>query len=130
MEGRRWPVVTVALIAINVLTFLGTHWTMDGRAVLPRVRKSVPISSLLLRTPERKMPDDVDQFISEIHMELSKQRCNPNRRSEHAWDARIRTIADRDGLQAEMDAPWAAPRRTGKELNYGLFQGIHGPSLT
>ncbi len=28
MEGRRWPVVTFALLALNVAIFLGTHWTI------------------------------------------------------------------------------------------------------
>src|SRR5438552_17514498 len=30
MEGRRWPVVTFVLIALNVAIFLGTHWTIDA----------------------------------------------------------------------------------------------------
>jgi len=29
MEGRRWPVVTFALIALNVLIFFGTHWKIE-----------------------------------------------------------------------------------------------------
>jgi hypothetical protein len=29
MEGRRWPVVTFTLIALNVLIFLGTHWKIE-----------------------------------------------------------------------------------------------------
>ena len=31
MEGRRWPVVTFALIALNVLIFLGTHWKIEAQ---------------------------------------------------------------------------------------------------
>jgi len=31
MEGRRWPVVTFALIALNVVVFLGTHWTIEAQ---------------------------------------------------------------------------------------------------
>ena len=29
MQGRRWPVITIGIIALNVIAFLGTHWTMD-----------------------------------------------------------------------------------------------------
>src|SRR5256886_11282760 len=31
MEGRRWPVVTFALIALNLLIFLGTHWKIEAQ---------------------------------------------------------------------------------------------------
>ena len=30
MHGRRWPFVTIAIIVLNVLVFLGTHWTMEN----------------------------------------------------------------------------------------------------
>jgi hypothetical protein len=54
------------------------------------------------------MPHDVDQFTTEVQRkippELWKQIANPNRKTEDAWDARIRTVTDRDELQAEMDS--------------------------
>jgi hypothetical protein len=31
MEGRRWPVISIAIIAINVLAFLGTHWQIEAQ---------------------------------------------------------------------------------------------------
>ena len=31
MEGRRWPVITFGLIALNVLIFLGTHWKIEAQ---------------------------------------------------------------------------------------------------
>jgi len=43
MEGRRWPVITIALIALNVLIFLGTHWTMDEQ-----VQQEVPVRKQIL----------------------------------------------------------------------------------
>src|SRR5580704_17411863 len=107
MEGRRWPVVTFALIAINVLVFLGTHWTMEAQSP---ARTEVRTHLILLAAshPELKMPDDVDQFITEVQKkipaELWKQIANPNRKSEDAWDARIRTVSDHDERQAEMDS--------------------------
>ena len=30
MHGRRWPIITVAIISLNVLAFLGTHWTIEN----------------------------------------------------------------------------------------------------
>ena len=32
MQGRRWPVITIGLIALNTVIFLGTHWKMDEQA--------------------------------------------------------------------------------------------------
>src|SRR5579863_5761735 len=32
LRGRRWPVVTIVIIALNVVIFLGTHWKMDEEA--------------------------------------------------------------------------------------------------
>jgi membrane associated rhomboid family serine protease len=29
LRGRRWPVITIVIIALNVVVFLGTHWKMD-----------------------------------------------------------------------------------------------------
>ena len=33
MQGRRWPVITIGIIALNVVIFLGTHgrWTARRR---------------------------------------------------------------------------------------------------
>src|SRR5258708_37024515 len=31
MEGRRWPVISIALIVINLVAFLGTHWQIDAQ---------------------------------------------------------------------------------------------------
>lgn len=31
MKGRRWPVVTFTIIALNVVAFLGTHWTIQSQ---------------------------------------------------------------------------------------------------
>jgi membrane associated rhomboid family serine protease len=29
LRGRRWPIVTIVIIALDVAVFLGTHWRMD-----------------------------------------------------------------------------------------------------
>ena len=29
MSARRWPVITIGLIVINVVVFLGTHWVIN-----------------------------------------------------------------------------------------------------
>jgi hypothetical protein len=47
MEGRRWPVISIALIAINVVAFLGTHWA-NRRAEIPAALRFARTSSCLL----------------------------------------------------------------------------------
>jgi membrane associated rhomboid family serine protease len=65
MEGRRWPVITIGLIALNVLIFLGTYWTMQDQAT-----QEVPVQKHILvlaaTHPNLQMPDDVAQWVSFI----------------------------------------------------------------
>ena len=119
MEGRRWPVVTFALIAINVLVFLGTHWTMEAQSP-ERTEVRTHLILLAATHPELNMPDDVDQFITEVQRkippELWKQIANPKRKSEDAWDAHIRTVTDRGRTPGRDGFAGATFRRTGKNL--------------
>jgi membrane associated rhomboid family serine protease len=107
MEGRRWPVVTFALIAINILVFLGTHWKMEDQSP-ERAEVRMHLILLAAMHPELKMSEDVQQFISDVQRKIPeafwKQIPNPNRKVEDAWDARIRAISDPEELQSEMDS--------------------------
>ena len=62
MEGRRWPVVTFALIALNVVIFLGTHWKIEEQE--PE-RREVRMHILVLaaKHPELKMSEEVEKFV-------------------------------------------------------------------
>jgi hypothetical protein len=57
-EGRRWPVISLALIVINLAVFLGTHWQMDEQSSKD---SDVPAHILLLAAmhPQLSMPPDV-----------------------------------------------------------------------
>jgi membrane associated rhomboid family serine protease len=107
MEGRRWPVVTFTLIALNILVFLGTHWKMEDQSP-ERAEVRMHLILLAAMHPELKMSEDVQQFISDVQRKIPeafwKQIPNPNRKVEDAWDARIRAISDPEELQAEMDS--------------------------
>jgi len=81
MEGRRWPVITISLIALNVLIFLGTYWTMQSQSA-----EEVPVQKQILvlaaTHPNLQMPDDVAQwvsFIREKNPRLWQQLQLPNR---------------------------------------------------
>jgi len=108
MRGRRWPVVTFALIAINVIAFLGTHWTIEAQdAQIPERVEVVKHLVLLAAThPELKMGDDARKFVgllSAQYPEDWKQLASPERKPEDDWEARIRQVEDPAELQAEMD---------------------------
>jgi len=65
MEGRRWPVVTFALIALNVLIFFGTHWKIEEQEP-ERIEVRMHVLVLAATHPELNMPDDVEKFVNEV----------------------------------------------------------------
>jgi hypothetical protein len=58
--------------------------------------------------PGLKMPADAERFISDVQErvpeQIWKQIGDPNRKSQDAWDARIRRVTDQAELQTEMDS--------------------------
>jgi len=106
MEGRRWPVITFTLIALNLIAFLVTHWTIEEQQ--PELAETrIHILLLAAMHPELKTPDDVQQFVNDFqtdHPEGWKLAGSPNRRVEDGWDARIRLVEDPETLQSEMDS--------------------------
>ena len=135
MEGRRWPVVTFALIAINILVFLGTHWQMEAQAP-ERAEVRTHIILLAGMHPELKMSDDVQRFVSDVQKKIPeafwKQIADPNRKMEDAWDVRIRRVTDPEELQAEMDSlteRFAEEEKTSILQNYG-FVPAHARPIT
>ena len=63
MEGRRWPVISIAIIAINIFAFLGTHWQIEAQN--PK-RSEVRVHILLLAAmhPELSMSPDAQEFVT------------------------------------------------------------------
>jgi membrane associated rhomboid family serine protease len=109
MQGRRWPVVTFALIALNIMAFLGTHWTIEAQEALTPERIEVRKHLLYFAAmhPELKMGDDAHQFVAPIadkYPDDWKELASPDRKPEDAWDANIRQVDDPAELQAEMDS--------------------------
>jgi membrane associated rhomboid family serine protease len=107
MEGRRWPVVTFALIALNVLVFLSTHWQIEAQNP-ERFEVRMHVILLAAMHPELKMPEDLQQFVSDVQRkspELAwKQLSSPDRKAQDAWDAQIRLVDAPELLQSEMDS--------------------------
>ena len=63
MQGRRWPVITFGIIALNVIVFLGTHWTIDKQG--PELGQ-VKLHLMLLAAmhPELKVPEKAQEFVT------------------------------------------------------------------
>jgi membrane associated rhomboid family serine protease len=106
MEGRRWPVISLALIVINFVVFLGTHARMDEQG--PR-RIEVRNHILLLSAmhPELRMTPEVQDFVTSFQQHnpaLWRKVQSPQREVADVWDAKIRMLDDPDKLQEEMDS--------------------------
>ncbi len=106
MEGRRWPVVTFALIALNVLVFLGTHWKIEAQEP-ERIEVRMHILLLTAMHPELNMPDDVEKFVNAVKKQAPEaawqQLSSRKRKPQDAWDGQIREVEDPQELQSEMD---------------------------
>ena len=135
MEGRRWPVVTFALIALNIIVFLGTHWQMQAQTP-ERAKLRMHIILLAGMHPELRTSEDVQQFIIDVQRKIPeeawKQIADSNRKSEDAWDARVRRVTDPVELQAEMDSlaqRFAEQEKSSILDNYG-FVPAHPRPIT
>ncbi len=108
MQGRRWPIVTFTLIALNIIVFLATHWTIEAQdAQIPQraeVRKHLVY--LAAMHPELKIGEEERKFVEPIATKYPadwKELSSPDRKPEDAWDANIRQVEEPAELQAEMD---------------------------
>ena len=106
MTARRWPVVTLALIAINVAVFLFTLSAIDEEAPqLGEVKTHILILAAL--HPELKMQAESQHLVDgfkQSHPEQWKQVQNPNRDVIDAYDAKLRMTENLSNLQEEMDS--------------------------
>jgi membrane associated rhomboid family serine protease len=108
MQGRRWPVITIGLIALNTLIFLGTHWKMDQQAPeLGEVRTHIIL--LAAMHPELNIQGKAQDLVTTVQTRnptLWKEAKNQNRDVHDAWDARMRMQADEhpEAMQEEMDS--------------------------
>jgi membrane associated rhomboid family serine protease len=105
MAARRWPVVTLSLIAINAAIFLLTTFTAkDNSEQLGEVR--VDILLLAASHPELKLQPEEQLLVDGFRKKSPRAWAevqNPQREVINAYDARIKTIDDLEQLQAEMD---------------------------
>jgi len=106
MTARRWPVITFALIALNVLAFLATFHTMVGEQSELRATK-LHVLILAGLHPELNAPPKVQKLIDNVRTvrpDLWNEIRDPQRPPDDDYEARIRELEDPAELQAEMDS--------------------------
>ena len=107
MEARRWPVVTLALIAVNVVVFLFTMSAIDDESPqLGEVKSHIIL--LAAEHPELKLQTEsqhlVDNF-KQSHPDQWKHVQSPYRDIIDAYDAKIKMMEEYPAkLQDEMDS--------------------------
>lgn len=106
MEARRWPVITITLIALNVLVFLATFTAMQGES--PELRRvKAHIVLLAASHPDLKMSDEAAQLVEGFRQDNPaewEQLQRSTRNVMDGWDAQMRMKEDPLELQAEMDS--------------------------
>lgn len=114
-EGRRWPFVSIALVLLNLVVFLGTHSQIDKQAP----QQSETHAHLILLAamhPELTVTSEVQDFLTNFQKTnpaLWREAQSQTRDLADGWDVKIRLIEDPVLLQQEMDrltAGFAAER--------------------
>lgn len=106
MAARRWPVVTLSLIAINTIVFLFTTFLPhEEPPQLGEVRSDIVLLAAL--HPELKTHPEEQSLVDSFqrnHASVWKQIQNPSREDINPYDAKIKRMDDPDQLQREMDS--------------------------
>ena len=106
MTARRWPVITLGLILLNLLVFLGTHRAMDAQeaSLLPVKMHLLVLSA---RHPELTISPKAQQFVADFQAYDPAgwaEMQSPDYKAIDDWDARMRGVDDPEQLQGEMDS--------------------------
>jgi len=106
MEARRWPVITIGLIVLNVIVFLITHATMEQESPELGATKA-HIILLAGMHPELTMSPEAQQLVDDFKQDNPTEWStvqSPTRQLIDPWDAHIRLVEDPKALQEEMDS--------------------------
>ena len=105
MTVRRWPLITITLIAINVIAFFLT--------IGPLSHESTELSQLRIRIcmmaathPDLELPPLTQKMVDDIrthHPELWRDAQSPSRRLTDLWDNEVRAAGNNAELQEEMN---------------------------
>jgi membrane associated rhomboid family serine protease len=108
MQGRRWPIITFAIIALNIIAFLATHWTIEEQRLRlspERIEVGKHLLVLAATHPELTLSAysrKFVEFVSSKFPEEWSQLSSSAREPVDEWEENIRT-EDAAALQQEMD---------------------------
>lgn len=105
MSGRRWPIITFALIGLNIAIFLFTHWSIEAEQP-KRAEARMHLLLLAATHPELTTTPEAAEFIEHVKKTSGRgwgQVANPSRRVQDTWDAQMRLQEDPAILQSQMD---------------------------
>ena len=96
MHGRRWPYVTIAIIALNTIFFLATHWTIEREARQTGVVQE-HIILLAAAHPDTPMSPAEQKLVESFRHSQGKVWdlvALPNHTPVDAWDVEMRAWSD------------------------------------
>jgi membrane associated rhomboid family serine protease len=105
LRGRRYPVVTIAIIVMCAVAFLGTTWKLDEESEALATVK-IHIFILAANFPDVQMTPEIQQMVEsfrESQPKMWERMKSKNREIFDAWDARTRMTDELD-YNAEMAA--------------------------
>ena len=105
MTARRWPVITFALIALNVLAFLGTHFTIANQSE-DLAKAQDHLLMLAAAHPEVTISGEAKVFVNRFKISEPKvweRLQSPDRPILDDYDQHIRSFDFMTDIQAEMD---------------------------
>jgi len=118
LEGRRWPVISIALVILNFGIFLATRGQIDNENP-QRAEVRAHILLLAASHPELTLPENVQSLVTTFKTNNPgtwNEAQSQTRQMADAWDARMRMMQDEGALQQEMDSlaeQWSTLERSG-----------------
>lgn len=96
MQGRRWPYVTIGIIALNTICFLATHWTIDRESQqMGQVRQQIIL--LAAAHPNTPMSPAEQKLVDSFRKSQTKtwnMLVSPKHPPINAWDMEVRSWSD------------------------------------
>jgi len=106
MKARRWPFVTIGLILVNTLVFLGTHQAMEDQKD-PLLSVKAHVLVLAAQHPQLTVPLETRQLVTDFQRYYPAdwaEMQNPNGEANESEYTQIESADELQQLQAEMDS--------------------------
>ena len=106
MTARRWPLVTLGLILVNIVIFLFTHRAMEDQAD-PLLSVKAHVLVLAAQHPELTVPPEAQQFVTDFRRYYPtkwEELQSPDDKAVEGAGTQKESADDQGELQKEMDA--------------------------